>query len=87
MEERMNELQATCDMCEEPVNHQEQFEFRYKILCPDCHAMINHLIDELLDSTSELWIRLAGLDPDEVGRRMERAAREALARDGERVEA
>lgn len=42
--------------------------------------MIWHLIDELLDPQSELWIRLAGLDPDEVGRRMEQAAKEALER-------
>ena len=83
----MNELQATCDMCEEAVNHQERFEFRCKILCRDCHEMINHLIDELLDPTSVLWIRLAGLDPDKVGKRMERVAREALARVGERMEA
>lgn len=83
----MNELQATCDMCEEAINHQEYFEFRHKIMCPDCHEMIDHLIDELLDPSNELWIRLAGLDPDEVGKRMERAAREALARVGERVRA
>ena len=81
----MDELQATCDMCEEPIDHQERFEFRGKILCPDCHEMIDQLIDELLDPTSELWLRLAGLDPDEVGKRMERAAREALARVVERA--
>ena len=81
----MSELQATCDMCEEVVEHRKHCEFRRKILCLDCYEMINHLIDELLDTSSEFWIRLAGLDPDEVGKRMERAAREALARVGGQV--
>ena len=77
-------IMIKCDMCGEKFGG---FVMRGKYLCHDCHGMINHLIDELLDPTSELWIRLAGLDPDEVGKRMEQAAREALARVGERVEA
>ena len=73
-----------CDMCDEPFGG---FMIRDKYLCRDCNGMINYLIGELLDPTSELWIRLAGLDPDEVGKNMEQAAKEALVRVGEQVKA
>ena len=73
-----------CSNCELPIvagsealwmHYYGQRPTQYAHWAPTCKEVVDQVL------------RLAGLDPDEVGKRMERAAREALARAGERVEA